>query len=81
MKWIFEVLKYILGYFYMAWKALAFLLIGTAYFLWEFKLSSYKKVWEYIFENFYSERSRDGETTYWSYKTMDDWVKGEKSLR
>ena len=79
MKWIIEVLKYILGYFYLAWKGLAFLLIGTAYFLWEFKFSSYKKVWEYLFENFYTERSKDGGTSYWSYETMEDWVKGERT--
>ena len=79
MKWIIEVLKYILAYFYLAWKGLAFLLIGTAYFLWEFKFSSYKKVWEYLFENFYTERSKDGGTSYWSYKTMEDWVKEERT--
>ena len=73
------MVKYILAYFYLAWKGLAFLLIGTAYFLWEFKFSSFKKVWEYLFENFYTERSKDGGTSYWSYKTMDDWVKGERT--
>ena len=77
MKWIIEILKYILGYFYLAWKGLAFIFIGTAYFIWEFRFSSFKKVWDYLFEDFYTHR--DGATTYWTYKTMEDWVKGERT--
>ena len=76
MKWIWETIKWILGYAYIAWKFIAFLFIGTLYFLWEFKKDSYKKTWDYLFDSFY--KSESGMQVWWRYETMEDWVKGNK---
>ncbi len=80
MKWIFETIKYLAGYIYIAWKLLAFFFIATFLFLWEFKFEVYKKVWDYVFDAFYTERSRGGEHVLWKYRTIDDFVQGAKSL-
>lgn len=76
MKWIWQVIKWILGYAYVTWKFIAFLLIGTLYFFWEFKKDSYKKTWEFMFEYFY--QSSSGLHVWWRYETVEDWVNDNK---
>jgi hypothetical protein len=76
MKWIWEVIKWILGYAYMTWKFFAFLIIGTIYFLWEFRIGAYKRTWEYLFDSFY--KSESGMQVWWRYETIEDWVSGNK---
>lgn len=77
MKWIWKVIKWILGYLYLAWKFIAFIFIGTIYFLWDLKTDTYKEAWIYFFSTFYTSETHG--MVWWSYETIEDWIEGNRT--
>jgi len=76
MKLIWLIIKWILGYAYIVWKFIAFILIGTIYFIWEFRGDSYRRTWKFFFDDFYTSES--SMQVWWRYVTIGDWVRGNK---